>query len=54
MIKRYPQLTDATMATYGRLACAFNNAGIEGVMAETADCTEENRDRTLAVNLKSV
>jgi NAD(P)-dependent dehydrogenase (short-subunit alcohol dehydrogenase family) len=47
-------LIDATMATYGRLDCAFNNAGIEGVMAETADCTEENWDRTLAVNLKSV
>jgi NAD(P)-dependent dehydrogenase (short-subunit alcohol dehydrogenase family) len=47
-------LIEATMATYGGLDCAFNNAGIEGVMAETADCTEENWDRTLAVNLKSV
>jgi NAD(P)-dependent dehydrogenase (short-subunit alcohol dehydrogenase family) len=47
-------LIEATMATYGRLDCAFNNAGIEGVMAETADCTEDNWDRTLAVNLKSV
>jgi NAD(P)-dependent dehydrogenase (short-subunit alcohol dehydrogenase family) len=47
-------LIEATMATYGRLDCAFNNAGIEGVMAATAECTEENWDRTLTVNLKSV
>lgn len=47
-------LVEATLATYGRLDCAFNNAGIEGIMAETAECTEENWDHTLAVNLKSV
>jgi NAD(P)-dependent dehydrogenase (short-subunit alcohol dehydrogenase family) len=39
---------------YGRLDFAFNNAGIEGVMATTSDCTEENWDRTLAINLKGV
>jgi NAD(P)-dependent dehydrogenase (short-subunit alcohol dehydrogenase family) len=37
---------------YGRLDAAFNNAGIEGKVAPTAECTEENFDRTLAVNLK--
>ncbi|HEU4948608.1 MAG TPA: SDR family oxidoreductase [Kribbella sp.] len=37
---------------YGRLDCAFNNAGIEGVQAPTAECTEENWDRVLTVNLK--
>jgi NAD(P)-dependent dehydrogenase (short-subunit alcohol dehydrogenase family) len=47
-------LVEAALATYGRLDCAFNNAGIEGIMAETAECTEENWDHTLAVNLKSV
>jgi len=40
--------------TYGRLDCAFNNAGIEGVMAQTAECSEENWDRTLSINLKGV
>ena len=40
--------------TYDRLDFAFNNAGIEGEMANTVACTEENWDRTLAVNLKSV
>ena len=39
---------------YGRLDCAFNNAGIEGDMASTADCTEANWDRTLSTNLKGV
>lgn len=39
---------------YGRLDFAFNNAGIEGAMASTADCTEENWDRIIAVNLKGV
>jgi NAD(P)-dependent dehydrogenase (short-subunit alcohol dehydrogenase family) len=46
-------ITD-TIASYGRLDCAFNNAGIEGDMANTVDCTEENWDRTLAINLKGV
>ena len=41
-----------TVATFGRLDFAFNNAGIEGLTAPTADCTEENWDRVLAVNLK--
>ena len=40
--------------TYGRLDCAINNAGIEGTMAPTADCTEENWDRTININLKGV
>jgi NAD(P)-dependent dehydrogenase (short-subunit alcohol dehydrogenase family) len=37
---------------YGRLDCAFNNAGIEGSQAPTAECTEENWDQVLRVNLK--
>ncbi|MGH3464995.1 MAG: SDR family oxidoreductase [Kribbellaceae bacterium] len=41
-------------AHYGRLDCAFNNAGIEGSQAPTAECTEENWDRVLTVNLKGV
>ena len=39
---------------YGQLDFAFNNAGIEGTPARTADCSEENWDRTLAVNLKGI
>jgi NAD(P)-dependent dehydrogenase (short-subunit alcohol dehydrogenase family) len=42
------------VAAYGRLDCAFNNAGIEGSMTSTLDCSEENFDRTIAINLKGV
>lgn len=48
------RLVEAAIAAYGRLDLAFNNAGIEGAMASTIDCTEENWDRTLAINLKGV
>ena len=40
------------MATYGRIDYAFNNAGIEGASAPTHECTEENWERTIGVNLK--
>lgn len=47
-------LVQKTVATYQRLDFAFNNAGISGHMAPTVDCTEENWDRTLDINLKGV
>ena len=47
-------LIERTVEAWGRLDCAFNNAGITGEMARTADCTEENWHRTLAANLTSV
>src|SRR3984957_11161033 len=40
--------------TYGRLASPFNNAGIEGQMALTPDCTIENWNRVIAIDLTSV
>lgn len=43
-----------TAETYGRLDCAYNNAGIAGRTARVADDTEENWDRILAINLKGV
>jgi NAD(P)-dependent dehydrogenase (short-subunit alcohol dehydrogenase family) len=43
-----------TIAEYGRLDVAFNNAGIEGQPAPTADCTRENWDRTIGINLTGV
>jgi NAD(P)-dependent dehydrogenase (short-subunit alcohol dehydrogenase family) len=39
---------------FGRLDFAFNNAGIEGKTAPTAECTEENWDRIISINLKGV
>lgn len=47
-------LVAACVDRYGRLDCAVNNAGIEGLQAPTADCTEDNWDRVLAINLKGV
>ena len=47
-------LIDLAVRQWGRLDCAFNNAGISGLLAMTADDTEENWDRTLAVDLKGV
>lgn len=48
-------LIEQTVATYGRLDCAFNNAGIAGdVFTPTADHTEENWDTVMNTNLKGV
>jgi NAD(P)-dependent dehydrogenase (short-subunit alcohol dehydrogenase family) len=43
-----------TVQTYGRLDCAFNNAGIPGTVAPTTEWSEEIWDRVVAVNLKGV
>jgi NAD(P)-dependent dehydrogenase (short-subunit alcohol dehydrogenase family) len=43
-----------TVEQYGRLDCAFNNAGTEGRVATTVDCSEGNFERTIAINLKGV
>jgi NAD(P)-dependent dehydrogenase (short-subunit alcohol dehydrogenase family) len=40
--------------TYGRIDCAFNNAGIEGKGGNTHECTGENWDRVIAINLTGV
>ena len=45
---------DATVAAYGRLDAAFNNAGIEQPGTMIADISEDLWDRVIAVNLKSV
>ncbi|KQI73498.1 short-chain dehydrogenase [Loktanella sp. 5RATIMAR09] len=41
-----------TVAAYGRLDCAVNNAGIEGKIAPFAAHSEENFDTIIGVNLK--
>lgn len=43
-----------TVATFGRLDIAFNNAGIQNVLAEIADATVEDFDRVNSVNLRGV
>lgn len=45
---------DQTIATFGRLDAAFNNAGVEQATAAAVDITEEEWDRVIAINLRSV
>lgn len=47
-------LIAATLGLYGRLDCACNNAGIQGKVAATAESTEAEWDRIMAVNLTGV
>jgi NAD(P)-dependent dehydrogenase (short-subunit alcohol dehydrogenase family) len=47
-------MVEKTISTFGRLDYAFNNAGIEGTTAITHECSEENWDKTIGVNLKSI
>ena len=47
-------LVNETIETFGRLDFAVNNAGIEGSNASTHECTEENWDKTISINLKGV
>lgn len=43
-----------TVATFGGLDCAFNNAGVSGDEMTTTECTEDNWDRVITTNLKSI
>ena len=45
---------DRTIDAFGRLDAAFNNAGAEQPVAAIADLTEEEWDRVVSVNLRSV
>lgn len=56
---RVKAMIDAAVAAFGRLDCAFNNAGIAPHQVDaagmyTTDWSEESFDRMIAVNLKSV
>jgi NAD(P)-dependent dehydrogenase (short-subunit alcohol dehydrogenase family) len=43
-----------TLATFGRLDFAFNNAGIEQVLTPLPDQTEESYDQIMDINVKGV
>lgn len=52
-------MVDGAVGAFGRLDCAFNNAGIAPYQVDaagknTADWSEESFDRMIAVNLKGV
>ena len=48
------RMVNTVVDAWGRLDCAFNNAGIQGELAQTAACTEENWDQITGINLKGV
>lgn len=43
-----------TIATFGWLDAAYNNAGVQNVLAETADTTQQDYDRVMGINLRGV
>ncbi|WP_366915141.1 SDR family oxidoreductase [Chryseobacterium sp.] len=47
-------MVDKTVATFGRLDAAYNNAGIQNELADAADQTSEDFDRVTGVNLRGV
>ena len=47
-------MVDKTVETFGTLDAAFNNAGIQNVLADAADQTTEDFDRVIGVNLRGV
>ncbi|WP_448672901.1 SDR family NAD(P)-dependent oxidoreductase [Polluticoccus soli] len=47
-------MVDKTVETFGRLDAAYNNAGIQNVLADASDQTREDFDRVTGVNLRGV
>jgi len=47
-------MVEKTVATFGHLDAAYNNACVQNVLAETADTTRSDYDRVMAINLRGV
>ena len=45
-------MINQTVSEFGRLDAAYNNAGVQNVLAETADSTREDYDRVMGINLR--
>lgn len=48
------RLVSTTLDKFGRLDCAFNNAGIQGPQKPIVEMTEKDFDAVIATNLKGV
>lgn len=47
-------MVQAAVDNFGKLDIIFNNAGVNGLLAETADYDEDEWDRIVGINLKGV
>lgn len=47
-------LVQEAVSRCGRLDVAYNNAGVQNVLAETADTTRTDYDRVMGINLRGV
>ena len=45
-------MVQQTVATFGQLDAAYNNAGVQNVLAETADSPRDDYDRVMTINLR--
>jgi NAD(P)-dependent dehydrogenase (short-subunit alcohol dehydrogenase family) len=52
--RQVEQMVDRTVAEFGRLDAAFNNAGVMAQIAPTAESTREEWDRVIGINLRGV
>jgi NAD(P)-dependent dehydrogenase (short-subunit alcohol dehydrogenase family) len=48
------QVEAMVQQTFGRLDAAYSNAGIQNVLAETADSPRDDYDRVMGINLRGV
>jgi len=47
-------MVEQTVAKFGRLDAAYNNAGVQNVAVEAAETTREDFDRVISINLRGV
>lgn len=47
-------MVERTVSTFGWLDAAYNNAGVQSPVSETADASGEEFDRVIAINLRGV
>jgi NAD(P)-dependent dehydrogenase (short-subunit alcohol dehydrogenase family) len=47
-------MIEQTVATFGRLDAAYNNAGVQNIVAEAADASREDFDRVISINLRGM
>lgn len=53
-LEQVQEMVEQTVATFGRLDFAFNNAGVQSPVAETADADPKDYDFVMDVNLRGI